>query len=85
MFVNGILDNVVKYYIDQGFLKKCMLIRKFIILLLFLSSCVNDKKINSNLIDNPLTVDGLSKNIKVPQLTINSPIFDFGEVNEGKD
>ena len=22
MFVNGILDNVVKYYIDQGFLKK---------------------------------------------------------------
>ena len=61
-----------------------MLIRKFIILLLFISSCFNDKKINSNLIDNPLTVDGLSKNIKVPQLTINSPIFDFGEVNEGE-
>ena len=61
-----------------------MLIRKFIILLLFISSCVNDKKINSNLIDNPLTVDGLSKNIKVPQLTIYSPVFDFGEVNEGE-
>ena len=61
-----------------------MLIRKFIILLLFISSCVNDKKINSNLIDNPLTVDGLSKNIKVPQLTIYSPVFDFGKVNEGE-
>ena len=60
--------------------------RKFIFLLLlgFVSSCQNDKKINSNLIDNPLTVDGLSKNIKVPQLTIYSPVFDFGEVNEGE-
>ena len=63
-----------------------MLRRKFIFLFFlgFLSSCVNDKKINSNLIENPLTVDGLSKNIKVPQLTIYSPIFDFGEVNEGE-
>ena len=63
-----------------------MLIRKFIFLLLlgFVSSCINDKKVNSNLIDNPLTIDGLSKNIKVPQLTIYSPVFDFGEVNEGE-
>ena len=61
-----------------------MLIRKFIFLFFFVSSCVNDKKINSNLIDNPLTIDGLSKNIKVPQLSINSPVFDFGEVNEGE-
>tara|TARA_B100000123_G_scaffold263819_1_gene233271 strand:+ start:3369 stop:3812 length:444 start_codon:yes stop_codon:yes gene_type:complete len=63
-----------------------MLIRKFIFLLLlaFVISCQNDKKINSNLIDNPLTIDGLSKKIKVPQLTIHTPIFDFGEVNEGE-
>ena len=63
-----------------------MLIRKFIFLflLIFVSSCQNDKKINSNLIDNPLTIDGLSKSMKVPQLTINSPVFDFGEVNEGE-
>ena len=60
--------------------------RKFIFLLLLalVSSCQNDKKINSNLIDNPLTIDGLSKNIKVPQISINSPVFDFGEVNEGE-
>tara|TARA_B100000242_G_scaffold79839_1_gene52718 strand:+ start:1275 stop:1718 length:444 start_codon:yes stop_codon:yes gene_type:complete len=63
-----------------------MLMRKFIFLLLlgFVSSCQNDKKINSNLIDNPLTIDGLSKNIKAPQISINSPVFDFGEVNEGE-
>ena len=63
-----------------------MLIRKFIFLFLiaFVSSCQNDKKINSNLIDNPLTIDGLSKKIKVPQISINSPVFDFGEVNEGE-
>ncbi len=63
-----------------------MLIRKFIFLFLivYASSCVSDKKINSNLIDNPLTVDGISEKIKVPQLTIYSPVFDFGEVNEGE-
>ena len=63
-----------------------MSIRKFIFLVLigFVSSCQNDKKINSNLINNPLTVDGLSKNINVPQISINSPVFDFGEVNEGE-
>ena len=63
-----------------------MLIKKFtfLFLLVFISSCINDTKINSDLIDNPLTIDGLSNNIKVPQLTIYSPIFDFGEVNEGE-
>ena len=63
-----------------------MFIRKFVFLFLLALniSCVREKKINSDLINNPLTIDGLSTSIKAPQLTIDSPVFDFGEVIEGE-
>ena len=63
-----------------------MFVRKFIFLffLPLISSCVHDKKINSDLLENPLTIDGISKSINTPQITINSPVFDFGEVKEGE-
>ena len=63
-----------------------MFVRKFIFLffLPLISSCVHDKNINSDLLENPLTIDGISKSINTPQITINSPVFDFGEVNEGE-
>ena len=56
----------------------------FLFLLVIVVSCVREKKINSDLINNPLTIDGLSTSIKTPQLTIDSPVFDFGEVIEGE-
>ena len=63
-----------------------MFIRKFVFLFLLALaiSCVREKKISSDLINNPLTIDGLSTSIKAPQLTIDSPVFDFGEVFEGE-
>lgn len=63
-----------------------MFVRKFIFLFLLAlaSSCKHDTKIDSDLTDNPLTIDGFSTSIKTPEITIDSPVFDFGEVIEGQ-
>ena len=63
-----------------------MYIKKIIfsLFLIFTSSCIDNKKVNSDIINNPLTIDGVSSSMKVPKININSSVFDFGEVIEGE-
>jgi len=59
----------------------------FIILIavLFLSSCENNNsKLPTDMVNNPISADGLDKNAKTPEITFKKKDHDFGKIIQGE-
>lgn len=60
------------------------LILSFLVLLC-LSSCeTKDSKINTNLVNNPVTADGMKKGANVPVIQFDKTEHDFGKILQGE-
>lgn len=60
------------------------LILSFLVLLC-LSSCeTKDSKINANLVNNPVTADGMKKGANVPVIQFDKTEHDFGKILQGE-
>ncbi len=60
------------------------LILSFLVLLC-LSSCeTKDSKINTNLVNNPVTADGIKKGANVPVIQFDKTEHDFGKILQGE-
>lgn len=56
-----------------------------IIVVLALASCEsNDNKINADLVNNPVTADGMKKGANIPEIKFEKTEHDFGKILQGE-